>query len=108
MADSVFGLFASTVASCLALNVTASLEISKSNTAFGSMFKIIECEEPDEMLDKLYFDLKLSYAKGGETEYLKKGDLIRGSNNEILFNRTKSELDYFTIQFGINFQFDTK
>jgi hypothetical protein len=76
--------------------------------SFGSMFKIFECEKTDVILDKLYFNLKMSYAKGGETEYLKKGDLIRGSNNEIQFNKSKSELNYFTIQLGINVQFDSK
>lgn len=76
--------------------------------AVGAMIKIYDYRGGNDYLDKLFLDFRMSYMQGGNAEYLKEGDLIRGANNEILFSKSKSAIDFVTIQVGVNFQFNAK
>lgn len=73
----------------------------------GAMFKIVEFENKNnaEGLSNMYLDFKVRYMLGGEADYLKEGDLTRGVNDEILFNKSRSEIDFISYQIGLVFQF---
>ena len=76
--------------------------------AAGAMVKIYDFQGGNDYLDKLFIDLRMSYMQGGNAEYLKEGDLIKGANNEILFNKSQSAIDYVTINVGLSFQFNAQ
>ncbi|MCB0746803.1 MAG: hypothetical protein KDC90_05005 [Ignavibacteriae bacterium] len=76
--------------------------------AAGAMIKIYDYKGGNDYLDKLFFDFRMSYMQGGNAEYLKEGDLIKGANNEILFNKSQSAIDYVTINVGLSFQFNAQ
>lgn len=75
--------------------------------AIGTMFNVYTQQEVDaeSSLSKVFIDLKLSYSLGGKAEYLNEGDLERGQNNEIILNTSQSNIDYLTLQLGVNFEF---
>lgn len=72
------------------------------------MIKIYDFQGGNDYLDKLFLDFRMSYMQGGNAEYLKEGDLIKGANNEILFNKSQSAIDYVTINVGLSFQFNAQ
>ena len=76
--------------------------------AAGTMIKIYDYQGGNDYLDKLFLDFRMSYMQGGNAEYLREGDLIKGANNEILFNKSESAIDYMTINVGLSFQFNAK
>jgi hypothetical protein len=76
--------------------------------AAGTMIKIYDYQGGNDYLDKLFLDFRMSYMQGGNAEYLREGDLIKGANNEILFNKSESAIDYVTINVGLSFQFNAK
>lgn len=75
--------------------------------ALGAMFNLYEFENrnEDENLSNIFLELKVQYMLGGEADYLKEGDLTRGVNDEIQFNKSSSEIDYISFQVGLIFQF---
>ncbi len=76
--------------------------------AVGALVEIYDNQNIKSPIDKIFLDFKMNYTIGGKAEYLKEGDLTRGTNGEILLNKSQSDIDYMTIQVGINFQFNAE
>ncbi|MCP5062833.1 MAG: hypothetical protein GY936_10255 [Ignavibacteriae bacterium] len=72
----------------------------------GTMIKVFEFENKNNTKTPptMFLDFKVRYMLGGEADYLKKGDLTRGSNDEILYNKSRSDIDFISYQIGLVFQ----
>lgn len=77
----------------------------------GIMIKIHEKKsvlendtENDEIIGKVFIDLRIRYIAGGEAEYLKKGS-IQTTNGNVIYDINKSTTDLITTQIGVTVEF---
>jgi hypothetical protein len=73
----------------------------------GLKFRVWESPAKLEKVDlrEVLIDIKLSYIKGGEAEYLKKGSIERLENATIRYDTIKSDTDIVQARIGVYFTF---
>lgn len=72
----------------------------------GAKIKLYKFEdiEDSDLTPTLFLDLKVRYMFGSEASYLTEGDLTRGANDEILYNKSTSEVEYISYHIGFSVQ----
>ncbi|MEA2064520.1 MAG: hypothetical protein U9P14_12525 [Gemmatimonadota bacterium] len=56
-------------------------------------------------LSEVLIDVKFTYIKGGEAEYLKKGSITRTTRGNIIYETYLSKTDLFQLRIGCSFRF---
>lgn len=60
--------------------------------------------QAESLLDEVFFNVKIGYIKGGDTEYLNWRS-IQDESGTLVFDNRKSSIDLFQLSFGLSFVF---
>jgi|GEM_PF-4245348 len=58
----------------------------------------------EHLLDEIFFDVRVDYTKGGDTEYLNWRS-VRDEAGTIVFDNLQADIDLFQLSFGLSFVF---